>query len=478
MPQYILISGIFLISIIGTYTLRSSMWDLVVLFSCGFIGFIFRRLEFDMAPMVLGLVLGPIFEKSLRETLFLSDGIWRSSFNVRSAPSSLRFACWLLSCQRLLAGSSGAPMSTGGFPLLDLGPRGKTEMLAKPFWEGAPRVELDQVSDWTIPAIIRERSRREPDNAVFAILKGDRYEAVTWRAFATMVAEVAVGLWRVGFVPGDRVAVMGDAALEWVVSDFGCLGAGGICVGIYETSAVPEVAHILGDSAPKVFFGRRKEHLDCGLDAIRTLDSPTTNVFVLMEGETEYLKPAPAGVRIMTLAELRAEGAEALLSDPALFDRLVDCGSSSDLARIIYTSGTTGRPKGVSYTHASWVLVGEQWVLRYPPLRDRPHRIASFLSTAHVASAMVTEIVPLVSKLVPHFASAKTELVDVFRIVRPDIQGMTPRFFQRSRCNWPFSRKAGQLCQSFSTVRPCVSAGASFTTGGKARLFRHGRAHF
>ncbi len=73
-PQHILIGSIFVISIIGTYSLRGSAWDLIVLFSFGFLGFVFRRLEFDMAPLVLGIVLGPIFEKSLRETLFLSGG--------------------------------------------------------------------------------------------------------------------------------------------------------------------------------------------------------------------------------------------------------------------------------------------------------------------------------------------------------------------------------------------------------------------
>jgi putative tricarboxylic transport membrane protein len=73
-PQYILVGAIFVVSIIGVYTMRSSMWDLVVLFSCGFAGFFLRRMGFDMAPLVLGLVLGPIFEKSLRETLFLSGG--------------------------------------------------------------------------------------------------------------------------------------------------------------------------------------------------------------------------------------------------------------------------------------------------------------------------------------------------------------------------------------------------------------------
>jgi putative tricarboxylic transport membrane protein len=73
-PQYALIGGIFVISFIGVYTMRSSYWDLFVLLGSGVIGFVLRRLEFDMAPLVLGLVMGPIFEKALRESLFLSGG--------------------------------------------------------------------------------------------------------------------------------------------------------------------------------------------------------------------------------------------------------------------------------------------------------------------------------------------------------------------------------------------------------------------
>jgi putative tricarboxylic transport membrane protein len=73
-PQYALIGGIFVISFIGVYTMRSSYWDLFVLLGSGVIGFVLRRLEFDMAPLVLGLVMGPIFEKAFRESLFLSGG--------------------------------------------------------------------------------------------------------------------------------------------------------------------------------------------------------------------------------------------------------------------------------------------------------------------------------------------------------------------------------------------------------------------
>lgn len=73
-PQHILIGTIFVISIIGVYSVRSSIWDLVVLFAFGIIGFVLRRLNYDLAPIILGVVLGPVFEKAFRETMFLGRG--------------------------------------------------------------------------------------------------------------------------------------------------------------------------------------------------------------------------------------------------------------------------------------------------------------------------------------------------------------------------------------------------------------------
>ena len=300
------------------------------------------------------------------------------------------------------------------------------------FWESKiPRVELSQVAGWTIPAIIRERARREAAHSIYAVPEQGGYRRIAWSDFATMVFEVAAGLRHLGFRHGDRAAVMGDPALEWVVSDFGSLAAGGVCVGIYQTSSVAEVAHILDDSAPRAFFGQTRSHLESGLQANRSVDAAPVTIFVLLEGELDQLDPAPAGVHVVTLAELRRLGAMCLAGEPDLIDRLVGAGSSTDLARIIYTSGTTGRPKGVMYSHQAWLLVGEQWVLRFPPIREREHVTVAFLSTAHVASAMVSEIVPLVSRLVPHFAPPKADLTEVFRQVRPEVQGMTPRFFQK-----------------------------------------------
>jgi putative tricarboxylic transport membrane protein len=73
-PQYIFLPLILLIAIIGTYSVNNSMLDLYMLFLLGLFGYVLRKLGFHLAPMVVGVVLGPLIEKHLREGLFMSRG--------------------------------------------------------------------------------------------------------------------------------------------------------------------------------------------------------------------------------------------------------------------------------------------------------------------------------------------------------------------------------------------------------------------
>jgi putative tricarboxylic transport membrane protein len=73
-PHYIFLPVILMIAIIGSYSVNNSMLDLHVLFLLGIIGYVMRKLDFHLAPMVVGVVLGPLIEKHLREGLFMSLG--------------------------------------------------------------------------------------------------------------------------------------------------------------------------------------------------------------------------------------------------------------------------------------------------------------------------------------------------------------------------------------------------------------------
>jgi putative tricarboxylic transport membrane protein len=71
--QYICV-GTLIFCILGAYSINQSTFDVWVMLIFGVIGFVLRKLDFPLAPAVLGLILGPQLEKSLRTSLEMSAG--------------------------------------------------------------------------------------------------------------------------------------------------------------------------------------------------------------------------------------------------------------------------------------------------------------------------------------------------------------------------------------------------------------------
>ncbi len=60
--------------IIGAYSVNNSIFDVGALFFFGLLGYALRRMNFDLAPLILGFILGPILETSARQALIMSGG--------------------------------------------------------------------------------------------------------------------------------------------------------------------------------------------------------------------------------------------------------------------------------------------------------------------------------------------------------------------------------------------------------------------
>jgi len=73
-PFRILFPIILLICLIGTYTVNLDSFDLIVLLSAGVLGYLFRNWGFEIAPLVLAIILGPGAEIAFRQTLMRSGG--------------------------------------------------------------------------------------------------------------------------------------------------------------------------------------------------------------------------------------------------------------------------------------------------------------------------------------------------------------------------------------------------------------------
>lgn len=66
--------AVLLLCVIGAYALNKNFFDVLVMFAAGALGFFFRRMEFPLGPLILGLLLGEICEANMRRAMTLSGG--------------------------------------------------------------------------------------------------------------------------------------------------------------------------------------------------------------------------------------------------------------------------------------------------------------------------------------------------------------------------------------------------------------------
>jgi putative tricarboxylic transport membrane protein len=75
-PKPQLYAGILIFATVGVYGMRQSAFDLVLLYAIGVLGVVMRRFDFPTAPVVVGMILGPLAEAQMRNALSIGEGKW------------------------------------------------------------------------------------------------------------------------------------------------------------------------------------------------------------------------------------------------------------------------------------------------------------------------------------------------------------------------------------------------------------------
>jgi putative tricarboxylic transport membrane protein len=73
-PTPLLYGGILVFATIGTYGISRSVIDLMLLYAMGGVGFLMRRFDFQTAPVIIGMILGPLAEQEFRRAMTISQG--------------------------------------------------------------------------------------------------------------------------------------------------------------------------------------------------------------------------------------------------------------------------------------------------------------------------------------------------------------------------------------------------------------------
>ena len=75
-PKPQLYAGILIFATVGAYGMRQSTFDLFLLYGIGVLGVVMRRFDFPTAPVVIGMILGPLAEAQMRNAVAIGEGSW------------------------------------------------------------------------------------------------------------------------------------------------------------------------------------------------------------------------------------------------------------------------------------------------------------------------------------------------------------------------------------------------------------------
>jgi putative tricarboxylic transport membrane protein len=75
-PRPQLYAGILIFATVGVYGMRQSSFDLFVMYGIGLLGVLMRRFDFPVAPVIVGMILGPLAEAQMRNAVSIGEGRW------------------------------------------------------------------------------------------------------------------------------------------------------------------------------------------------------------------------------------------------------------------------------------------------------------------------------------------------------------------------------------------------------------------
>jgi long-chain acyl-CoA synthetase len=226
-------------------------------------------------------------------------------------------------------------------------------------------------------------------------------------------AEVACAIRGAGLSRGDRVAIIAENSVDWLIADFGILFAGCVVVPVFASAASDQLAYILADSETKLVFA--------GDAAI------AQRVRACVESAPPIVVFRDSGAG--GFDRFAATGAEVAQADPARLEGFQWGIGPNDLAVLIYTSGTTGMPKGVMLSHHNLI---SNALSTFDPVTsgmDASQTALSVLPFAHIYEH--TDVLGYLSNHVTLYVTTPDNLLQDMREIRPHFAAFVPRIFER-----------------------------------------------
>lgn len=246
------------------------------------------------------------------------------------------------------------------------------------------------------------------------------WRSISWASYGERARRVGVALRRLGLQRGDVVSILSENTPEWLYTDMGVMGMGGVTNGVYTTDSAKQVQYLINDSGSRFFFAENEEQLDKILEVRSACPTLLKIVVFDMEGLAEFADP-----QVLSFDALLAMGE----GDQALWESEVAMAEPEDVAMLIYTSGTTGPPKGAMMSHRNMIFQvsrSEAFCELSPS-----DQLLSFLPLCHIAERKFTVMYSLKTGATINFAEAPDTVPENIREIAPTFFFAVPRIWEK-----------------------------------------------
>lgn len=300
----------------------------------------------------------------------------------------------------------------------------------------------------TLHALFRKRVASSPDAPAYRQFDrpSNAWTVCTWRDCAATVKQYRQAMLNEGLGVGDRVAMMLNNCIEWVIFDQAALSLGLITVPLFSEDNAGNCAHILRDAGVRLLLAGNQRQLKKILAQIDTLKS--LNRIICCEPST-----ASGDNGVICLSDWLA--AASLNGNNAAAVAAQDFEPSAEaLATLVYTSGTTGQPKGVMLTHKNIVsnIHCVSQVFDFGP----DDLFLSFLPLSHIFERVAGYYLTMVFGCCVAYARSIATLREDLRFHRPAVLLAVPRIYEsvHTKLQQKFSSPPMRLL-----LRLCVALG-------------------
>lgn len=231
---------------------------------------------------------------------------------------------------------------------------------------------------------------------------------LTWEEFCKKVYQIASKLLELKIEHGDRIVLLSNTKIEWVLLDLAILIIGAITVPVYHSSTASDIYFIYKNSKAK---------------------------FIIIEDLRQFEKLLD--VRFLMFDEIYTEHLNLNMYE---IERRGSFLKRTDLASIIYTSGTTGKPKGACLTHDNF-LYEAQAIEKLHLITNNDIQLI-FLPLAHVF-ARAMEMAWLKTGHVLCFAESADKLIYNMKINKPTFVAGIPRIYEKI-----YTQTLKQICKT------------------------------